>query len=359
TTDLARRILAVCEPGTVIYNEYGATECSVANVMSLTRQVDDDNTAAAIPVGVPITNTQAYVVDPGGRPVPVGVAGECLLGGICVARGYLNRPQLTEERFVELDLGGHRQRLYRTGDLCRWLPTGELEFLGRIDNQVKLRGYRIELGEIEATLIGHPAVASAAVTVREDTPGVQRLIAYLVPAPGVTPPSPHDLKAHAARTLPPYMIPTGFMTLPALPLTPNGKTDYKALPAPATIHDPTGTRPRTPTEHLIAGIWQDVLGAADPGIHDNFFDLGGHSLLAFKVIARLRRELDVEVPLRALFQAPTIAELGALLPGMRAAVQEESRPVPRDRSKPVPLSSAQRGLWFLDQLEPGRSDYVV
>ncbi|WP_424533408.1 amino acid adenylation domain-containing protein [Sphaerisporangium viridialbum] len=359
TTDLARRILAVCEPGTVIYNEYGATECSVANVMSLTRQVDDDDTAGAIPVGAPITNTQAYVVDPDGRPVPVGVAGECLLGGICVARGYLNRPQLTEERFVEHHLGGHRRRLYRTGDLCRWLPDGQLEFIGRIDTQVKLRGYRIELGEIEATLISHPAVTAAAVTVREDSPGVQRLIAYLVPAPGATPPSPHDLKAHTARTLPPYMIPTGFMTLSALPLTPNGKTDHKALPAPATMHDTTRAQPRTATEQLIAGIWRDVLGTTDPGVHDNFFDLGGHSLLAFKVIARLRRELDVEVPLRALFQAPTIAGLSALLPGMRAAGQEESRPVPRDRSKPVPLSSAQRGLWFLDQLEPGRSDYIV
>ncbi|MFC4590847.1 non-ribosomal peptide synthetase [Sphaerisporangium corydalis] len=358
TADLARRLLAVCEPGAVIYNEYGATECSVANVMSATVQVGDDVTGA-ITVGTPITNTTAYVVDAHGLPVPVGVAGECLLGGICVARGYLNRPELTTERFVELELGGHRRRLYRTGDLCHWLPSGELEFIGRIDTQVKLRGYRIELGEIEATLAGHPAVGAAAVTVREDTPGVQRLVAYLVPVPGAAPPGAAELKAHAARTLPSYMIPAAFVPLSALPLTPNGKTDHKALPATGTAHDTARTPPRTPAERLLAGIWQDVLGVTDPGAHDNFFDLGGHSLLAFKVVSRLRRELAVEVPLRALFQAPTIAALAALLPGMGAAAQEESRPVPRDHSRPVPLSSAQRGLWFLDQLQPGRDDYVV
>ncbi|MGH3380990.1 MAG: amino acid adenylation domain-containing protein, partial [Actinoallomurus sp.] len=358
TTDLARRILAVCRPGAVIYNEYGATECSVANVMSATRQVAED-AGGGVSVGAAITNTLAYVVDAHGHPVPVGVAGECLLGGICVARGYLNRPELTEERFIWSDLGKGRQRLYRTGDLCRWLPSGELEFIGRIDTQVKLRGYRIELGEIEATLIEDPAIASAAVTVREDTPGVQRLTAYLVPAPGVTPPSEEDLKARLARTLPAYMVPATYVTLPALPLTPNGKTDRDALPAPTTARETTHTPPRTDTEQLVAGIWHDVLGTTDPGIHDNFFDLGGHSLLAIKVISRLRRELGVEVPLRVLFQAPTIAELSDLLPRLHTTGLEELRPVPRDGPRPVPLSSAQRGLWFLDQLEPGRGDYVV
>ncbi|MDN3356432.1 non-ribosomal peptide synthetase [Actinomadura sp. DC4] len=353
TAELARRILAVCED-TVIYNEYGATECSVANVMSATREVGAD-ASGGVSVGSPITNTTAYVVDAGGEPVPVGVAGECLLGGICVARGYLNRPELTSKRFVWSDLGKGRQRLYRTGDLCRWLPNGELEFIGRIDTQVKLRGYRIELGEIEATLIDHPDVASAAVIVREDTPGVQRLTAYLVP--GATEPSTEDLRTRLARTLPSYMVPAAFVTLPALPLTPNGKTDRDALPAPATAARET-TPPSTDTEHLIAGIWSDILGTTDPGIHDNFFDLGGHSLLAIKVTSRLRRELGIEVPLRALFQAPTIAGLSELLPGMHTTDQED-RPAPRDPEMPVPLSSAQRGLWFLDQLEPGRGDYVV
>ncbi|WP_405150351.1 amino acid adenylation domain-containing protein [Sphaerisporangium sp. NBC_01403] len=311
TTDLARRILAVCQPGTVIYNEYGATECSVANVMSATHHVGDDATGP-VSVGTPITNTQAYVVDPDGRPVPIGVPGECLLGGICVARGYLNQPELTDKKFTHHHLTGHSQRLYHTGDLCRWLPDGQLEFIGRIDTQVKLRGYRIELGEIETTLTDHPAITSAAVTLREDTPGVQRLTAYLVTAPNATPPTPHELKTHTARTLPPYMIPATYIALPALPLTPNGKIDRKALPAPATTHHTTRTPPTTPTQHLIATIWQDVLGTPDPGIHDSFFDLGGHSLLAFKVITRLRRA-GCPATLQQVMAHPTIHELAQAL----------------------------------------------
>jgi non-ribosomal peptide synthase protein (TIGR01720 family) len=287
--------------------------------------------------------------------VPVGVAGEALLGGICVARGYLNREELTAARFVALDLGDGPRRLYRTGDLCKWLPTGEMEFIGRIDNQVKLRGYRIELGEIEATFIDHPAISAAAVVVREDTPGVKRLVAYLV---GTDVPDAEELKAYAGRTLPAYMVPGAFVTLDALPLTPNGKTDKAALPAPAAEAE-DHTPPRTPTEHLVAGIWQDVLGVTDPGVHDNFFDHGGHSLLAIKLTTRLGRELSVDVPLRAVFQAPTIAELSDLLPRLHAADDDTIPPAPRHPAIPLPLSSAQRALWFLDQLEPGRSDYVV
>ncbi|MDN3356433.1 amino acid adenylation domain-containing protein [Actinomadura sp. DC4] len=309
TAELARRILAVCED-TVIYNEYGATECSVANVMSATREVDV-TASGGVSVGSPITNTTAYVVDAGGEPVPVGVAGECLLGGICVARGYLNRPELTEERFIWSDLGKGPQRLYRTGDLCRWLPNGELEFIGRIDTQVKLRGYRIELGEIEATLIDHPDVATAAVIVREDTPGVQRLTAYVVP--GATEPAAEDLKARLARTLPSYMVPAAYVTLPALPLTPNGKTDRDALPAPATAARET-TPPSTDTEHLIAGIWSDILGTTEPGVHDDFFDLGGHSLLAIKVTSRLRRA-GRRTTLQQVMAHPTIHELAKAVSG--------------------------------------------
>jgi amino acid adenylation domain-containing protein len=304
TADLARRILAVCQD-TVIYNEYGATECSVANVMSATRRVDPTATGG-VSVGGPITNTTAYVVDAHNRPVPVGVAGECLLGGICVARGYLNREQLTAERFVELDLGDGPQRLYRTGDLCRWLPNGELEFIGRIDNQVKLRGYRIELGEIENTLIGHPAVTAAAVMVREDTPGVRRLVAYVVSR------STSDLKDHAARTLPKYMIPSGFVTMDTLPLTPNGKVDRAALPAPAT--ETTYNPPSTPTEELVACAWQDVLGITTVGVHDNFFDLGGQSLLAIKLVTRLARA-GCRATLRQVMGNPTVHELAAALDG--------------------------------------------
>ncbi|MFI7673279.1 amino acid adenylation domain-containing protein [Actinophytocola sp. NPDC049390] len=354
TADLARRILAVCRPGCAIFNEYGATECSVANVMSETRRVADSATGG-VSVGGPITNTTAYIVDAHDNPVPIGVAGEALLGGICVARGYLNREELTAERFVELDLGDGPQRLYRTGDLCKWLPSGEMEFIGRIDNQVKLRGYRIELGEIEATFIDHPAVSAAAVVVREDTPGVKRLVAYLV---GTDVPDADELKAYAGRTLPAYMLPSAFVTLDTLPLTPNGKTDKTALPAPAA-EAADHTPPRTPTEHLVAGIWQDVLGVTRPGVHDNFFDHGGHSLLAIKLTTRLGRELGVDVPLRAVFQAPTIAELSDLLPRLHAADEDTIPVAPRHQAMPLPLSSPQRALWFLDQLEPGRSDYVV
>ncbi|TDV49929.1 non-ribosomal peptide synthetase [Actinophytocola oryzae] len=306
TADLARRILAVCEQETVIYNEYGATECSVANVMSATSQVADGATGG-VDVGGPITNTTAYIVDGHNRPVPVGVAGEALLGGICVARGYLNREELTATRFVELDLGDGPQRLYRTGDLCRWLPGGEMEFIGRIDNQVKLRGYRIELGEIEATFIDHPAITAAAVVVREDTPGVKRLVAYLV---GTGIPDVDELKAHAARTLPAYMVPNAFVTLGTLPLTPNGKVDRAALPAPAT--EVTHTPPSTPTEQVVACAWQDLLGLPTVGVHDNFFDLGGHSLLAIKLVTRLGRA-GRPTTLRQVMANPTIHELAAAL----------------------------------------------
>jgi amino acid adenylation domain-containing protein/non-ribosomal peptide synthase protein (TIGR01720 family) len=359
TAALARKVLAAC-PGTVIYNEYGATEGSVANVMSATRAVPED-AAGGITAGRAITNTTCYVVDRDGRPVPAGVPGEALLGGTCVARGYLGRPDLTAARFVTTTaLDGNPRRVYRTGDLCRWLPGGYLEFLGRMDTQVKLRGYRIELGEIENTLTAHPAIAAAAVVVREDTPGVRRLAAYTVPAPGTPPPGPAELAAHAAATLPAYMIPAVWTTLPRLPLTPNGKTDRDALPTPpATASTKTPTPPATPAQRAIAAIWQHILGTPRPGIHDNFFEHGGHSLLAAQFTARVRAELGLELPLRALFQAPTIAELSELLPSLAAAATDGPRPRPRSGSEPVPLSWAQQGLWILDQLEPGRSDYVV
>ncbi|MFI7673280.1 amino acid adenylation domain-containing protein [Actinophytocola sp. NPDC049390] len=332
TADLARRILAVCGPDTAIFNEYGATECSVANVMSETRRVADGATGG-VSVGGPITNTTAYIVDSHNRPVPVGVAGEALLGGICVARGYLNREELTAERFVELDLGEGPQRLYRTGDLCKWLPSGEMEFIGRIDNQVKLRGYRIELGEIEATFIDHPAVSAAAVVVREDTPGVKRLVAYLV---GVDLPGTDDLKAHVARTLPTYMLPSAFVTLDALPLTPNGKVDRAALPVPSA--EVTHTPPGTPTEQAVAAAWQDVLGLPAVGTRDNFFDLGGHSLLAIKLVTRLGRA-GLRTTLRQVMANPTVHELAAALDRVRdepAGLVTEVRPSrPADAELPA------------------------
>jgi amino acid adenylation domain-containing protein len=310
TTDLARRILHTC-PDTTIYNEYGATEGSVANVMSATRHVHPDATGG-ITVGTPITNTTAYILDIHGQPAPTGIPGECHLGGSCLARGYLNQPQLTNQKFIHTTINGTPQRLYRTGDLCQQQPGGQLHFIGRIDNQIKLRGYRIELGEIENTLTTHPHITTAAVTLREDTPGIQRLIAYIVPTPNTTPPTEQDLKTHAAQTLPTYMIPTTYVALPQLPLTPNGKTDHKALPAPT---NKTGrVPPRTPTQHAIAAIWTAILNTPHPNIHDNFFDLGGHSLHAIKVTTQLRRA-GYPATLQQVMTHPTIAELAAAISG--------------------------------------------
>ncbi|WP_406278240.1 amino acid adenylation domain-containing protein [Embleya sp. NBC_00896] len=310
---LVKRILASSGRTTVVSNEYGATEGSVANVMSLTTAVDPD--WESTPVGVPITNTKAYVVDRYNRPVPVGVPGECLLGGICVARGYLNRPELTGTRFVRDPFSTDPDaRVYRTGDLVKWRPDGQMEFIGRIDNQVKLRGYRIELGEIEATLLTHPAVAATTVTVREDTPGDKRLVAYTVTT-GAGTVTTGELRTHLRQHLPDYMIPAVFVTLDQLPLTPNGKVDHKALPAPDGHRpdlDATYTAPRTPVEQAIAAIWSDVLGIDTIGIHDNFFELGGQSINAVRVASRISGA-GWTVSLQQIMRHTTVADLAAAI----------------------------------------------
>ncbi|WP_406278228.1 amino acid adenylation domain-containing protein [Embleya sp. NBC_00896] len=356
---LAHRILATGSGTTVLCNEYGPTECSVANVMSLTTAVDPE--WETTPVGVAITNTKAYVVDRYNRPVPIGVPGECLLGGICVARGYLNRPELTEARFVPDPFSDDpNARVYRTGDLVKWRPDGQLEFIGRIDNQVKLRGYRIELGEIENNLLTHPAITATTVIVREDTPGDKRLVAYTVTTgdAGIT---TGELRTHLRQHLPDHMVPAVFVTLDHLPLTPNGKVDRKALPAPDGHRpdlDTTYTAPRTPVEQAVTGIWSDVLGIDTIGVHDNFFELGGHSLLATQVTSRIRQTLGVEVPVRALFAAPTPARLATAIDAMDTDDSLVILPAGRDDG-PLPLSFAQQRLWFLDQLEPGRAEYLI
>ncbi|MCX4744333.1 amino acid adenylation domain-containing protein [Kitasatospora sp. NBC_01287] len=357
---LANRILTTGTGHTVIANEYGATEGSVANVMSLTTTIDPTYPTSS--VGVPITNTTAYIVDRFNHPVPIGVPGECLLGGICVARGYLNRPELTTTRFIDLAINGTTQHVYRTGDLVRLRPNGEMEFIGRIDNQVKLRGYRIELGEIENNLLTHPQLSDVTVILREDTPGDKRLVAYLVAAAA---PSAAELRTHLQQHLPDYMVPTGYVFLDQLPLTPNGKVDQKALPAPDGERPELAsayTAPRTPVEQAVTAIWSAILGVDPIGVHDNFFQLGGHSLLATQVTSRLRKELGVEVPVRAVFIAPTPAELAAVVTELGAdQAAGPATPItaaPRDGG-PLPLSFAQQRLWFLDQLEPGSAEYLV
>jgi amino acid adenylation domain-containing protein len=301
--DTARAFVAAL-PGTPLWNLYGPTEAAVD--VSAWECAGD---LATVPIGAPIQNTRLYVLDPSGRPVPPGVPGELHIGGVGLALGYHRRPGLTATRFVPDPFGPPGGRLYRTGDLTRWRGDGTVEFLGRMDHQVKLRGLRIELGEIETALRERPGVTEAAVTVREDRPGDKRLVAYLV-CDGE--PDPADLKAALRTTLPDYMVPGAFVVLDTLPLGPSGKLDRRALPAPVATAG-GDARPTTPAELVFAAIWADVLGVPSVGIDDDFFDLGGHSLLATQVVARARKELvggaGQPVSVMDVFTHKTIREL--------------------------------------------------
>ncbi|MFE9456342.1 amino acid adenylation domain-containing protein [Streptomyces californicus] len=340
-----------------VVNHYGPTETTMTAVFHRQHRISDGDL-----VGRPIPNVQALVMDRFGGPAPVGVPGELWIGGAGVARGYWNRHVLTDERFVPHPASsGSRERVYRTGDLVRWLPDGNLEFLGRIDQQVKIRGLRIELGEIEAALVADESVAAAVVLVREDTPGDKRLVAYCVPVAGHEP-TTADLRARLRASLPDYMIPNWFVLLDALPLTPNGKVDRKALPQPEGDRPDTDTdyvEPRNSTERVVADIWSEVLGLDRIGIHDNFFHIGGHSLHATQTILRLARKLNVELTVRDMFLAPTVADVAAAVAA--AAPKDADLPVPPRPAGTVemPLSFAQRRMWFLDRLEPGSAEYVI
>jgi amino acid adenylation domain-containing protein len=298
-------------PAVELSNLYGPTEAAV-DVTSWECMSNDCR--ARIPIGRPISNIATYVLDRCGEPVPVGVAGELFIGGIGVARGYLNRPALTAQRFVASAFASG-ERLYRTGDKVRYLADGNLEFLGRLDKQVKIRGHRIEPGEIEAALMVHEAISQAVVLAREDEPGDQRLVAYLVAAMDASIPQPDVLRTHLQRTLPDYMVPSTFVTLDRLPLTSSGKLDRSALPAPQGRADLTQAyvAPRTPAEQWLAEIWTDVLRVDRVGIHDNFFELGGHSLLTMRIVARIHERFNVSLPVWTLFESPTIASLATHL----------------------------------------------
>ena len=337
-------------PEVALNNLYGPTEAAVEVSYWRCRPG-----ASWVPIGRPIANTRLHIVDRHLRPVPVGVAGELLIGGVQVARGYLNRPELTEERFVAdpFAAGG---RLYKTGDLARWHEDGTIEYLGRNDFQVKIHGFRIELGEIEARLSEYPGIQEVVVLAREDQPGEKRLVAYFSGGDAV---DLGDLRRHLGETLPAHMVPAAYVSMPRMPLTANGKLDRKALPAPgadayasAAYEAPVGA-----VEAALAQIWGEMLGLDRVGRNDNFFALGGHSLLAMTMLSRLRRVLAVEVSLKNLFARPALADLAA---HVQMQTRSEQKPiVAAARDAALPLSYAQQRLWFFGQMEGGSEAYHI
>jgi amino acid adenylation domain-containing protein len=344
-------------------NAYGPTEATVCATLAAWEGGD-----RRPPIGPPIANTRLYVLDRHLNPVPIGVPGELYVGGVGVARGYLRWPGLTAERFLPDPFGAEPgSRMYRTGDVGRWLPGGTLEYLGRIDRQAKVRGFRVEPGEIEAHLSSHPAVRECVVVCREDSPGDRRLVAYVAWRDGRAA-NTGDLRTFLKGKLPDYMVPAAFVSLKSLPLSSHGKVDRKALPAPdASLPDPgvAYEAPCGPVEEAVAAIWAEVLGLERVGARDTFFDLGGHSLLATKLLSRICQVLGVEVHLRALFEAPTVAGLSAAVETAREAGTPSTappiQPLPRVAGQPqsFPLSFAQQRLWFLHQLQPNSPAYHI
>ena len=344
--------------GRRLWNAYGPTEGSICATMA---RLGEDG---QIPIGRPVADNRLLVLGRHLELLPQGVPGELYLGGDGLARGYLGKPDLTARTFLPDPISGQPgARVYRTGDLVRFRPDGQLEFLGRADRQVKVRGFRIEPGEIEAQLAEHPGVREAVVVAWEAAPRDLRLAAHVVAA-GPAPVSAHELRAFLRARLPEHMVPASFSFLAALPLTPGGKIDRRALQAPGageTVAAAGPTVPRTPTEELLAGVWGEVLGRAEIGAADDFFDLGGHSLLIGQVLARVRAAFGVDLPVRAAFEARTLAALARRVEEALRTLPSEIPPRPPlvriSRAEPLPLSFAQTRLWFLDRMEPGSPVY--
>ncbi|MCA1682015.1 MAG: amino acid adenylation domain-containing protein, partial [Actinobacteria bacterium] len=349
-TEAVRRVMAAC-PGLVVVDGYGPTETTTfATSFAMTGA---ETVPGVIPIGTALDNMAVYVLDGALRPVPIGVIGELYIAGAGVARGYWNRPGLTAQRFVACPFGLAGQRMYRTGDLVRWTGDGHVQFAGRVDEQVKIRGFRIEPGEIESVLRTDPGVDEAVVIARQDTPGVKRLVGYVVAAEGQTL-DPAEVRARLVEALPDYMVPAAVLVVPVIPLTPNGKVDRRALPAPDRIPTRSGyTAPRTPTEQILTTIWTDILGIDPIGIDDNFFELGGDSILSIQLVSRARHAGLSLMP-RDLFRYPTIAALAASV-GETAQLVAEQGPV----SGAVPLTPIQHWLFEMNPGQPQSFDQSV
>ena len=346
--------------GASLWNLYGPTETTIWATIA---KVEPG--ASPVLIGRPIANTEIYILDSHLQPAPVGVYAELYIGGDGLARGYLNRPELTAERFVRNPFNDQPDSLlYRTGDLARYRPGGNIEFLGRVDNQVKLRGHRIELGEIESVLNQHPAVKETVIVLRErDSSGDKDLVAYFVPSQDSSP-SVTDLRGFLRQKVPEYMVPAIFISIDALPLSSNGKVDRSKLPTPEDSRpnlEEAFVEPRTPVEQLLAGIWAEVLRLERLSVHDNFFHLGGHSLIAARVISRIRKAFQIDLPLRRIFETPTVA-------GLALTVEEELKSrqkiqslaiLPRLDEEPLPPSIAQEPLLLLERSFPGISLFNI
>jgi amino acid adenylation domain-containing protein len=343
-------------PHAALYNEYGPTETTVWCSMYQTTR---EETGARVPIGKPIPHMQLYVLDPNLQPMPIGVPGELYIGGECLARGYVNQPQLTHERFLANPYVPGT-RLYRTGDQARYRADGNVEFLGRVDQQVKLRGYRIELGEIEYVLSNFPGVHHAAVLLREDTSGQHRLVGYVAGESSVKD-RLEQVRSHLTARLPQYMVPAVVLWLDSMPLSTAGKVNRHALPAPEDTAGRTTARiaPRNQVEEALAELWKSVLQVPEAGIHDHFFEHGGHSLLATQLVSRIRELFEVDIPLQALFERPTIASLAEEVARSRQKEQQASVPpiVPVPRDQPLPLSYSQQRMWLMHRLAPQSTAY--
>lgn len=342
------RVLAeqLLERGVELWNMYGPTETTIWSAVRPVTTLDEPLT-----IGRPIANTTLYILDDRLQPVPVGIPGELHIGGEGMARGYLKRPELSAERFIAHPFDRTPgARLYKTGDLARYRSDGNVEFLGRLDHQVKVRGFRIELGEIEATLGRHPAVEAAVVTTREDSPGDVRLVGYVISSGEL---QANELRRYAGESLPSYMVPSAIVTLEEFPLTPNGKIDRKALPAPSTERSEEGyVAPRTPLEQRLAAIWEDVLGVRPIGVTDDFFDLGATSIVAAQLFTEIEKGLGADLPIVPIFQAPTIEQLAQLVDqGVNGRRWSSLVPIQPNGSQP-PIFCVHGGAGTVLHLQP-------